>query len=227
MNRCALMTVCIAALAPILGAAPGPVPVGGGQVLLIVGPPGSGKSVQAGKLSKKYKVPVISVTQLVKDGIKNYKAVAGSSAAALASGEMLDDKTAVQLVSARINQPDAARGFILDGFPVSEVQAKHLDSFIASQGLQVPKVVVLAADDSVVRVRLLKRKRADDTPENIDRRLKDYHREEAFLNSWYTPANTLRVDATKPPDQVFAEMDAGLTILFRKKDLKTREPETR
>ena len=223
MNHGGWLASCVAVLALGLGAAPGPVPTGRGQVVIIVGPPGSGKSVQATKLGKKYKVPVISITKLVQEGLKDYKAVSASSAAALASGEMLDDQAAVQLVSRRVDQPDAAKGFILDGYPNSEVQAKKLDAFVESHGLRVPKVVVLVADDDVVRARLLKRKRADDTRENIDRRLQDYHREEAFLNSWYTPANTVRVDATRTPDQVFAEIETGLIILFRKKDFKTRD----
>ena len=109
----------------VVDAAPGPVPTGQGQVVIIVGPPGSGKSVQANKLGKKYKVPVISITKLVQEGLKDYKAVSAGSAAALASGEMLDDQAAVQLVSRRVDQPDAAKGFILDGYPNSEVASQE------------------------------------------------------------------------------------------------------
>ncbi len=202
------------------------VPTGGGQVVIITGPPGSGKSLQAEKLGKKYKVPVVSLSRLVQDGAKNHEKVAGVAAAALASGEMLADDAAIQLLSARINQPDAGRGFILDGYPISEAQARYLDQFVVNNKLQTPKVVVLEASDQVTRARLLKRKRADDTPENIDRRLKDYHHEEAFLNSWYKSANTIRVDATLPPDQVFARTEEGLIELFRKKDFKGRAPQS-
>jgi adenylate kinase len=211
----------------LLHAAKGPMPSGQGQVVIIVGPPGSGKSLQAGKLAKKYKVPVISMATLASEAMQGNQGVAAAAAASLASGEMLSDETAIRLLGARVNQPDAARGFVLDGYPSTGEQAKYLDSFVTAHGLQTPKVVVLQAADDVVRARLLKRKRADDTPENINRRLGDYHREEAFLNSWYTASSTVRVDATKSPGQVFAEMEAGLIELFKKKGFKARPAETK
>jgi adenylate kinase len=202
------------------------VPTGQGLVVIITGPPGSGKSVQAGRLGKKYKVPVISMAELVKNEMKHRDKVSGAAAAAMASGEMIGDEGAIGLIGARVGQSDAGRGFILDGYPNSEAQAKHLDAFVAAHNFQPPKVVVLEAGDKVVRSRLWKRKRADDTPENIERRLADYHREEAFLNSWYKPANTVRVDATKNADEVFAKVEQGLMELFGKKDLKGREQQT-
>lgn len=217
---------CAPALAALflLGLQAAPAPLGLGQVVIITGPPGSGKSLQAKNLGKKYKVPVVSVAELVQTSMKNHGAVAGTVQATLASGEFLSDEAAIDLISGRVGQQDAGKGFILDGYPVSEAQAKFLDAFVAKRNLVPPKVVVLEAPDDAVRERLLKRKRADDTPENINRRLKEYHAEEAFLNSWYKPENTVRVDASKPPTQVFVEIEDGLVELFAKKGFKGRTP---
>ncbi|QOY90767.1 adenylate kinase family protein [Paludibaculum fermentans] len=208
----------------ILPAAEGaPAPLGLGQVVILVGPPGSGKSVQARNLGRKYKVPVISVAELAQQAMRGQGPVPGSKARVANSGELLSDEAAIELISARAGQADTAKGFILDGYPNSEAQAKFLDSFLNTRALQPPKVVVLEVSEEIVRARMLKRKSVDDTPGNIDRRLADYHREESFLNSWYTPRNTLRVDGTKPPKQVFVEIEEGLVKVFDRKEFKDRE----
>ncbi|MGJ5816101.1 adenylate kinase family protein [Paludibaculum fermentans] len=216
-----LLAAMAAVILPAVQGAPAP--LGLGQVVILVGPPGSGKSVQARNLSKKYKVPVISVADLALRAMRGQGSARGGKVQLANSGELLSDEAAIELISARAGQADTGKGFILDGYPGSEAQAKFLDSFLTTRSLQAPKVVVLEVPDEIVRVRMLKRKSVDDTPENIDRRLADYHREESFLNSWYTPRNTVRVDGTKPPGQVFLEIEDGLVKVFDRGDFKTRE----
>lgn len=200
-------------------------PLGLGQVVILIGPPGSGKTTQAESLSRKYRIPVISLPQLMQ--AKKGKQKPDPLQSAIASGELLGDQAAIDMIRARANQADAGRGFILDGFPATEVQAKNLDGFVAQQGLESPKVVVLEATDEVVRERLLKRKRANDSAANIERRLKEYHAEEAFLNGWYKSENTVRVPADQPAPQVLAAIEAGLIELFDKKGFKSRSAPAR
>ncbi|WP_321472197.1 nucleoside monophosphate kinase [uncultured Paludibaculum sp.] len=199
-----------------------PAPLGLGQVVILVGPPGSGKSVQARILGRKYKVPVISVAELARTAMGKHQASPGGSGGVPNSGELLSDEAAIELISARAGQADTGKGFILDGYPNSEAQAKFLDSLVAQRGLQPPKVVVLDAPDSVVRERMLKRRSVDDSPANIDRRLQDYHREEGFLNAWYKPANTVRVDGTREPAEVFRQIEEGLVRVFDRKGFQER-----
>ncbi|MGC4049735.1 MAG: nucleoside monophosphate kinase [Paludibaculum sp.] len=167
-------------------------------------------------------MPVISVAELAQRAIRGQGPSRGGKPQLANSGELLSDEAAIELISARAGQSDAGKGFILDGYPGTEAQAKFLDSFISTRNLQPPKVIVLEVSDEVVRARMLKRKSVDDTPENIDRRLQEYHKEESFLNSWYTPRNTVRVDGTKPPGQVFVEIEEGLVKVFDRKDFKER-----
>lgn len=216
-----LLLVISVVVVPALQAAPAP--LGLGQVVILVGPPGSGKSVQARNLSRKYKVPVISVAELAQRAMRGQGPARGGKTQVANSGELLSDEAAIELISARAGQADTGKGFILDGYPGTEAQAKFLDSFLNTRALQAPKVVVLEVSDEIVRARMLKRKSVDDTPENIDRRLQDYHKEESFLNSWYTPRNTVRVDGTKPAGQVFQEIEEGLVKVFDRKDFKERD----
>lgn len=195
---------------------------GKGEVVILVGPPGSGKTVHAQKLRKKYKVPAISVAELIERSMKNVGETPAALRASIAGGELLDDAAAIRLIDARVNQPDAGKGFVIDGYPVNEKQAQYLDDFVKRNNLKPPKVVVLSISDDLVRKRLLKRKRADDTPENIERRIREYHQDEKFLESWYKPENTVHVDSSGPVEEVFPKIEAGLIALLDKRKLKIR-----
>lgn len=210
----------VALLAPAAHVAQ--VPLGGGEVLILVGPPGSGKTLQAGKLSRKYKVPSISVPDLLREHLKQGTNVPEYLRASVAAGDLLDDRSAIELVGARIGRPDAARGFILDGYPASEAQAKYLEQFITKNNLKAPIVLVLRAPDQVVRERLRKRRRSMDTPDNIERRMREFHQERTFLETWYTTQNTVSADATGTPDEVFRQVERGLEEVFGRRRLKRR-----
>jgi adenylate kinase len=198
------------------------VPLGNGEVLILVGPPGSGKTEQAVRLSKKYKIPSVSLASVVTEHLRTGRDVPKALRASVAAGELLDDRTAIGLVGVRIDKPDAARGFILDGYPASEAQAKHLEQFIVLHKLQAPIVLVLDAPDEVVRQRMLKRRRADDTPENIERRIGEYRKERAFLEGWYTTQNFVTADSTGDQAQVFTRVEKALEAVFARRALKVR-----
>ena len=212
----------LAAIALLPAALVGQVPLGGGQVLILVGPPGSGKTLQAEKLSKKYKIPSISVPDVVREHLKQGQNVPEFLRASVAAGDLLDDRSAIELVGLRIAKPDASRGFILDGYPASEVQAKYLEQFIAKNKLNAPIVLVLEAPDAVVRERLRKRGKSGDTAQNIERRMREFHQERTFLETWYTTQNTVSADSTGNPDEVFRQVERSLTQVFARRTLKTR-----
>jgi len=197
-------------------------PLGQGQVLILAGPPGSGKTLQATRLSRKYKIPSISTASVLNDSLQRHGSVPAHLKPSVAAGELLDDRAAIDLIGARINKPDAAHGFILDGYPSTEAQAKFLDQFLIAHKLGRPIVIVLRAPEAVLRERLRKRNRADDTPENIDRRLRELYREQELLERWYESQNMVAVDATAAPDPVFARVEAGIEEIYSRRALKTR-----
>jgi adenylate kinase len=179
-------------------------------VVIILGPPGSGKTTQATALAKKYRIPALSLSKLLQQQLDK-----GDKSKLLrmsvASGDLLDDAAANQLLEARLLQGDLGHGFILDGYPTTIGQAKLLDEFLKTDSLPHPTVVTLDAPDDVVRKRVLTRHRVDDNLEIINRRLSDYHAQSEFLIDWYGSAKLLHVDATQPIAQVFQQLDHLIT----------------
>jgi adenylate kinase len=121
--------------------------------LVLIGPPGSGKGTQAVRLAEQYGIPHISTGDILRAAVKAGSELGRRVADTLASGGLVSDDLMTELVRSRLTQPDVARGFILDGFPRTVVQAQALDQMVS------PLVVVLieAADEEIVK-RLGKRR---------------------------------------------------------------------
>lgn len=97
---------------------------------------------------------------------------------------------------------DITKGVALDGYPATKDQADHLAGLVRKLALPSPIVIQLEVPDDMVRDRLKKRGREDDTPEVIGRRLKDYHRELDMLRSYYPQANIWTVNGSGSPEEV-------------------------
>ena len=115
VGAAAAMSIAVAQIAPP-------------KVILLVGPPGSGKTTQARFLAKRYGIPAISMSDLLKKQLSSRKdAVSKALAVPIASGDLMPDEAAADLVDQAILSADHGRGFILDGFPNTAGQAKALD----------------------------------------------------------------------------------------------------
>jgi adenylate kinase len=179
----------------------------GNRVVVLIGPTGSGKTTQAAFLQKRYGLPTISADDLLKqhpEALKKYQ-TPGIDAGVPQSSPALND-----LVKERLTQMDAKKGFVLDGYPATKDQADHLEAMVKELGLPSPTIIVLDIPDKVARQRDKKRGRSDDTPEQVARRLKDYHREMDFVRTYYPDANIRTVDGTKPMAEVSKAIEAAL-----------------
>ena len=193
------------------------------KVIILVGPPGSGKTTQAGLLSKKYGIPAISMADLLKKEMAARKdAISRALAPSIASGEVLPDEAAANLIRQRLLRGDHKKGFILDGFPATAGQAKDLDRILQEEQLPKAVVVVLDAPDDVIRKRMLARRRADDKPEIIDRRIRDFRNEAALLVGWAGETRMVRVNADASIADVSTHIVAGLEDAWSKGVLKSR-----
>ena len=196
------------------------------QVYLLVGPPGSGKTVQAAILSKTYKIPAVSMESLLKQELGKKTPLARALAVSLSSGELVSDEAANQVMKMRLLRPDAGQGFILDGYPTTEEQASALDLFLEENGFPKPVVIVLDAPDDLLRKRMKSRKRADDTREGIERRIQEYRRVERFSLDRYGAGNAVRVDGGGSVQTVAARIAAQIEAARSSRGLVSR-PEQR
>ena len=140
----------------------------------MIGPTGSGKTTQAEFLKKRFGIPTIAIDDLVRD---HPEALARNRGSRIVSGPPQLDPAIDALVAEAIAKSDLTKGVALDGYPASKDQADHLAALAAKLSLPPPIVIQIDLSDEVVKERLKKRKRADDTPELIEERLKNYHRE--------------------------------------------------
>ncbi|MBB4071192.1 adenylate kinase [Leucobacter sp. OH2974_COT-288] len=153
--------------------------------LLIIGAPGAGKGTQATMLAERYAVPAISTGDIFRANIKEQTELGKQVQAIIERGELVPDEVTSAIVADRLNQEDAAAGFLLDGYPRTVEQVADLDSYLTAQGQQLDAVVLLEADTEAVIARLLKRAaeqgRADDTEETIRHRQNVYAAQTAPL----------------------------------------------
>jgi adenylate kinase len=186
-----------------------------GARLLIVGPPGAGKGTQAVRIAESYGIPAISTGDIFRANVKNETPLGVKVKAIMDAGDYVPDSLTNELIEDRLAQPDAAAGFLLDGYPRTADQVTFLDSLLAGKGEELTAVVQLVADrDEIVerlRKRALDQGRSDDTEEAIRHRQDVYLRETGPLISEYGDRGLLlEVDGLGSVDEVAERVDAVL-----------------
>jgi adenylate kinase len=171
--------------------------------LVLLGPPGAGKGTQAEKLAEKLGIPQISTGELFRRNIDNGTKLGLEAKRYLDAGDLVPSELTNQLVDDRIDEPDAAGGFILDGYPRSVEQAKALHEMLERRGTDIDAVVEFRVSQDELLQRLKARGRADDTEDVILNRMKVYREETAPLLEYYS-GQLRTVDAVGSTDEVFA-----------------------
>lgn len=147
--------------------------------LVLLGPPGAGKGTQAALLSEKLGVPHISTGDLFRANIGEGTPLGVEAKSYIDAGKLVPTDVTARMVEDRLNQDDAANGFLLDGFPRTVEQAEILTKLLADTGLELDGVINYEVSEDVVVERMLARGRADDNEETIRTRLGVY-RDETF-----------------------------------------------
>ncbi len=171
--------------------------------VVLLGPPGAGKGTQAVKLAEKLEIPQISTGELFRRNIANGTTLGLEAKRYLAAGDLVPSELTNQLVDDRLNDPDTADGFILDGYPRSLEQAKALHEMLGRRGTDIDAVVEFRVSQDELFARLKARGRADDTNDVILNRMKVYRDETAPLLEYYHE-ELKTVDAVGSMDEVFA-----------------------
>jgi adenylate kinase len=183
--------------------------------LIILGPPGAGKGTQATRIAERHGIPAISTGDIFRSNIKNGTELGRQVQALLAAGTYVPDEITNAIVRDRLQEPDAAPGFLLDGYPRTKAQVAELDTMLSEQGHRIDAVLELTVDVDEVVQRLLKRAqtegRVDDTEDVIRHRQEVYVRETAPLSEIYREHGVLRqVDGMGDVDEVGARLEAAL-----------------
>lgn len=168
-------------------------------VIVLIGPPGSGKTTQSEFLKKTFGIPTITIEDLIRN---NPATLAKYRTDGIDPGTPQSSPALNELVQQALSKMDLTKGVILDGYPATKDQADHLAGLVRKLALPSPIVIQLDVPDNVVRDRLKGRGREDDTPEVVARRLKDYHRELDMVRSYYPQANIWTVNGAGSPEEV-------------------------
>jgi len=190
--------------------------------LILLGPPGAGKGTQAQRLVERHGIVQLSTGEMLRAAVKAGTPVGRKAEAIMARGDLVPDEVVVAIVSDRIDQPDARRGFILDGFPRTVPQAEALERILAEKGLRLDGVIELKVDEGALVKRLESRiaemtargesVRADDNPEALKTRLGVYRKQTAPLIDYYGKKGTLKsVDGMASVGQVAEAIGFALT----------------
>jgi adenylate kinase len=126
--------------------------------LILLGPPGAGKGTQAGRIVAEYGVPHISTGDILRAAVKNQTQMGLEAKKYMDAGELVPDSVVIGIVKDRLQEPDTAKGFLMDGFPRTIPQAEALDAALEGLGRAVSKVLVLLVDEDLLIQRLTGRR---------------------------------------------------------------------
>jgi adenylate kinase len=186
--------------------------------LILLGPPGCGKGTQAQILQDRFGAVQLSTGDMLRAAVKAGTELGKQAEAIMNAGKLVPDDLIVSMIAERIDEPDCANGFILDGFPRTVAQAEALDAMLTEKGLKLDHVIELKVDEAVLFARIEGRAsesggaaRADDNPETLKKRLTVYRDQTAPILPYYRETGRLKsVDGMQSIDEVTAQLVAIL-----------------
>lgn len=206
--------------------------------IVLLGAPGAGKGTQAQRLVADYGVAHISTGDLLRAAVKAQSKLGVEAKGYMDAGQLVPDQLVIDLVKERLQEDDAKRGFILDGFPRNTQQAVVLDAELKEMGVDLDAALLVDVKPEVIVARLSQRRtcrscgytapagvdvcprcegemyqRDDDRPETIEKRLDTYQQQTAPLIEYYGGHGILKeVDGDRPVDEVYADAKALLNL---------------
>src|SRR3981189_3515347 len=186
--------------------------------LILLGPPGAGKGTQAQRLVKRHGIAQLSTGEMLRAAVAAQTPVGLKAKDVMASGGLVPDDLVIGIISDRLDQPDAKKGFILDGFPRTVPQAAALDELLKKKHLKLDAVVELRVNESALLDRVEKRAeetrargeevRVEDTPEVLTKRLAQYRSlTEPLIHYYSERRKLLTVDGMMAIEHVTREIN--------------------
>ncbi len=192
--------------------------------LILLGPPGSGKGTQAQRLVQRYGIVQLSTGEMLRAAVAAQTPVGLRAKDIMASGGLVPDGIVIGIISDRLDQPDAAKGFILDGFPRTVPQAAALDQLLKKKHMKLDAVIELRVNESALLQRVENRAaetkargeevRVDDTPEVLTKRLASYRSlTEPLIHYYSERRKLLTVDGMMTIEHVTREISRILAAI--------------
>ena len=183
--------------------------------LILFGPPGAGKGTQAKRLEDRFGLVQLSTGDMLRAASASGSELGQQVRAIMEAGDLVPDDIMITMIAERIEEPDCAGGFILDGFPRTLAQARALDDMLSGKALQIDHVIELSVDEAALLDRIETRiaetpeaeRRDDDNAETLIRRLRVYRDQTAPILPYFRQQNRLRtVDGMASIDAVAEEL---------------------
>ncbi len=175
-------------------------------LIILIGPPLSGKTTLVDSITQTYNIPNISVEDLIKDHANELEHLRGQG---MSMAEMRYDPAMSRYLRERLKPADLSHGIALDGYPATLVQAEDLAKMVADLNLK-PIAFQLQVPDDVIRQRAKKTGRESDRPQILEQRIKDYHREMDTISAYFPNAKIVPVNGNKPEAETWKAIQAGL-----------------
>jgi len=203
--------------------------------LILLGPPGSGKGTQAQRLVRRYRIIQLSTGEMLRAAVAAQTPVGLKAKDIMASGGLVPDEIVIGIISDRLDQPDAANGFILDGFPRTVPQAQALDELLKKKRMKLDAAVELRVNESALLQRVENRVaemrvrgeevRIDDTPEVLTKRLASYRQlTEPLIHYYSERRKLLTVDGMMTIEAVTREIDRILAAIGAVRSKAAKKP---
>ncbi|MGV8082175.1 MAG: adenylate kinase [Coriobacteriia bacterium] len=207
--------------------------------IVLLGAPGAGKGTQAEKLIEEFGIPHISTGDILRAAVKAGTPLGLEAKRFMDAGELVPDEVVIGLVKSRLGEPDTDKGFILDGFPRTTIQAEALDGALASLGKKIEAALAITVDPEVIVKRLTSRRvcracgaittvgggdacpkcggeiyqRDDDNEATVRNRLDVYERSTAPLIDYYRAHGVMHeIDGDRPIDAVYQDVKSALGV---------------
>ena len=162
------------------------------MIIILLGPPGSGKGTQANFIQSKLSIPHLSTGDILRQSVQNETNLGIKVKDIMAEGKLVSDDIVLDVIKERIAQSDCDQGFILDGYPRNIVQAESLNIVLKDINRNIDRILFLDVDFAVLQSRIESRskenneqKRVDDTAEVLIKRLDEYRSQTAPLSEYY------------------------------------------
>ncbi|HUH08289.1 MAG TPA: adenylate kinase [Egibacteraceae bacterium] len=186
--------------------------------LVLLGPPGAGKGTQAVRIAEEFALPHIATGDIFRANVALETPLGLQAKAIMERGELVSDEIVIQMVQDRLDEEDAMRGFLLDGFPRTVPQAEAFERFLRARGKPLDGVLRFDVPEDELVARLHGRRtlegRADDEAQVIANRLAEYRDKTAPLEAFYRDRGLLvEIDALGPVDEVTARTLGALRAL--------------